>query len=317
MRVFLSHTAETREFPRARSFVAAAEAAVNRAQCVVIDMGYFGAQNQEPSDYCRQVVQQADVFVGIMGLRYGTPVRDRPELSYTELEFEAATERGIPRFMFLLDEKTELPLPAAHVIDHEHGHRQMVFRRHIEELANVMAVRVSSPQQLETELYHALVGLTRRDRYAGLDRVHESFSNELFVRHLESARHVTILNTWIPNLDLLQNALGAALVRRAEVRILLLYPYSDVARRRDQALRTRGVTRLDGSFNVQEGVERCLEILASVARRVDGEARSCLQVRVYNSQPSIAVYRADEQYLVSVFLHGQLAIQSPQFAVSG
>jgi hypothetical protein len=38
---------------------------------------------------------------------------------------------------------------------------------------------------------------------------------------------------------------------------------------------------------------------------------------LYNSLPSIAVYRADETYLISSFLHGQLAIDSTQIEVDG
>jgi hypothetical protein len=40
-------------------------------------------------------------------------------------------------------------------------------------------------------------------------------------------------------------------------------------------------------------------------------------VRLFNSLPSIAVYKADERYLVSSFLHGQLAIDSAQMEVDG
>jgi tetratricopeptide (TPR) repeat protein len=158
-RVFLSHTSELREYPRDRSFVAAAESAAVRAQFVVSDMAYFGARDQEPAERCCQAVRDADVYVGIVGFRYGSPVRDRPDVSYTELEFETATERGLPRLIFVLDERSEIPLPVDQILDPEHGSRQAAFRARLRDAAGMIVVPVASPEQLEARLYQALVEL--------------------------------------------------------------------------------------------------------------------------------------------------------------
>jgi Domain of unknown function (DUF4062) len=102
------------------------------------------------------MVGQSDVYVGIIGLRYGALVRDRPDVSYTELEFEAAGERGQPRLIFLISEDSAHPAPANEVP--ERRARQEAFRRRLRG-SGLVSVRVGSPPELELAAYQALVEL--------------------------------------------------------------------------------------------------------------------------------------------------------------
>jgi tetratricopeptide (TPR) repeat protein len=156
-RVFLSHTSELREFPAGRSFVTAAEAAVARAGDAVTDMAYFTARDDKPSDYSQGAMRDCDVYVGLIGLRYGSPVRDRPQVSYTELEFDTATEAGLTRLVFLLNENAALPIPAARLYDDdaELRKRQLAFRERLRS-AGVTVSTFASPEQLEVQLLQAL-----------------------------------------------------------------------------------------------------------------------------------------------------------------
>jgi hypothetical protein len=83
--VFLSHTSDLGQPKESESFVAAAIGALLRARHAVIDMAYFAARDTSSAATCVEMVAQSDVYIGIIGLRYGSPVRDRPDVSYTEL----------------------------------------------------------------------------------------------------------------------------------------------------------------------------------------------------------------------------------------
>ena len=133
-RVFISHTRELRDFPAGGSYVAAVERAVSAAGHVIVDMADFPAADQVPAELCAERVRGCDVYVGVLGSRYGSPVRDRPEVSYTELEFDTATEAGLDRLVFVLDEgATDVGIPLSALLDREFGARQDAFRSRVQD----------------------------------------------------------------------------------------------------------------------------------------------------------------------------------------
>jgi tetratricopeptide (TPR) repeat protein len=157
LRVFLSHTSDLSKPDESGSFVAAAVNAVLRARHAVTDMAYFAARDTSPAAHCVNMVAQSDVYVGIIGLRYGSAVRDRPDVSYTELEFEAAGELDQPRLIFLIREDSA-HLPSVDEVPDGRA-RQDAFRRRLFD-AGLTTATVTTPAELELAVYQALVELS-------------------------------------------------------------------------------------------------------------------------------------------------------------
>jgi hypothetical protein len=152
--VFISHTSGMDQFPEGRSFVQAALDAVNRGGMTPVDMRYFAARDGKPADYCRQRVRECEIYVAVIGFRYGSMVPGEA-VSYTELEFNAASAAGLPRLVFLLDEFASLP-PT--LIDADRGAVEG-FRQRLRS-AGLVLRSFTSPAALELEVFHALMEVT-------------------------------------------------------------------------------------------------------------------------------------------------------------
>jgi hypothetical protein len=147
--VFVSHTSDMAQFPGDRPFVQAVLDAVGRTGMAPVDMRYFAARDGKPIDYCQQRVRECEIFVAVVGFRYGSLVPGEL-ISYTDLEFRAATRANVPRLVFLLEETACLPGMAD-------ADRQQVeeFRRRLHE-AGLIVRAFTSADSLELEVFHAL-----------------------------------------------------------------------------------------------------------------------------------------------------------------
>jgi hypothetical protein len=161
-----------------------------------------------------------------------------------------------------------------------------------------------------------VVRLPIEDPRGGIVRVHPNLDYHLLFDYMAHADEIVIANTWIPGLDILADALVDALARGTSVSILMLHPESQIAQLRSHALHD-GTAEGFRQDRVGPGVRHCLDVLAAVASMVEEAERGNLRVRLYNSLPSISVYRMDDRAFISFFLHGQLVVRSVQIEVLG
>ena len=144
--------------------MAAVERAVSACGHVIVDMADFPAADQPAAELCRERVQGCQVYVGVLGTRYGSPVRDKPEVSYTELEFDTATEEGLDRLVFVLDtDAADVGIPLSRLIDYEFGARQEAFRRRVQD-SGLIAQKFTDPATLGQLVERSLRELAERSR---------------------------------------------------------------------------------------------------------------------------------------------------------
>jgi tetratricopeptide (TPR) repeat protein len=101
---------------------AAVQAAINRRDdCKAVVMEEFGARAGRPKEVCLEIVGDCQLYVGLVGHCYGH-VPDGEAVSITEAEYEAAVAKGLPRVLFLANEKFT---PPAHIRENDEKYRML------------------------------------------------------------------------------------------------------------------------------------------------------------------------------------------------
>ena len=111
----------------------------------VISMEDYVATAAYPLHKCLADVASCDIYVGLVGWRYGyIPAQDNPERkSITELEYRQAGDSGLPRLLFLVDKDAPWPdeFRDSNIGEGEGGQRIAAFRAELEQATLVSYFR--------------------------------------------------------------------------------------------------------------------------------------------------------------------------------
>ncbi|MEY2633647.1 MAG: hypothetical protein RIR00_2301 [Pseudomonadota bacterium] len=121
-------------------------------------METWPAVDADAETLCLAKVDQADVFVGIYGHRYGWVPAGQAK-SISELEYDRAGKRGIPRLLFVIDPDMPASIPFDEIESDAKREALRQFK------ARISGERVhktfTNPDQLRAEVVNALVTLAR------------------------------------------------------------------------------------------------------------------------------------------------------------
>lgn len=147
-------------------------------------------------EFCREAIQSSDIYVGLIGLRRGFEPDGR--CSITEMEFDWAGERGIPRMVWLTPDNfvgagnsREADALVA---------RQQAFRERVRLSVIVSSKGFGSPEQLALEMENHLLAHLIAGYYAGGE---DGSGNSFFETQVASAFEQAAANQ---NFDLNQIA---------------------------------------------------------------------------------------------------------------
>jgi hypothetical protein len=93
-----------------------------------VRMEDFGAHDADSDTFCHDRVARCDMFLGILGHQYGS-IDEGSGASYSEREFDAAQQAGIPCLMFLAPDN--FPVQAHLREDDAKWRRQQDFRERV------------------------------------------------------------------------------------------------------------------------------------------------------------------------------------------
>lgn len=141
--------------------------------CIPAGMELFPAANEDQWTLIKQVVDDCDYYIVIIGGRYGSV--DKDGLSFTEKEYRYATEKGKPLIGFLHKKPEELPAKKT-----ERSEKKM---EHLKAFRNLVSEKMcqfwENPPDLGSKVSRSLIKLIKQHPAIGWVRADELPSDEV------------------------------------------------------------------------------------------------------------------------------------------
>ena len=175
--------------------------------------------------------------------------------------------------------------------------------------------------QLQKYLANKYLAYQNKDIFfseIGLNYIYPQFPRQRFTQELNlvinssncNEKQVDILQTFAPNLDDYYQEIISCLQNEVRVRILLAWPYSNAAKLREAVLSKYAKKNVTQEINIFNAVVANLETLEKIIKVVVNH--KLLEIKLYDTLPSLAIYRAGNYILAAPFLHGSLAVNTFQ-----
>lgn len=122
-------------------------------------MEFFGSTPERPLDKCLQTVRECKLYIGIIGMRYGSVEEDSGK-SFTELEYDEAVKNRIPVLIYILDENH--PIASRFVDKGEGAEKLEAFKSRLKK-AHVVS-SFTTPADLGKKITQDLMNELKKDR---------------------------------------------------------------------------------------------------------------------------------------------------------
>jgi HD-GYP domain-containing protein (c-di-GMP phosphodiesterase class II) len=154
-----------------------------------VNMEYFGADPRQSIEKCFEEVQSADIFVGIIGSRYGS-ILNTTGKSYTQMEYEEAIRSDLPCLIYIRSE--DVPIPPKYFERNPNSIKMLEdFKSILRTKHTVASFRYSSDLAIRVSA----------DLTSQVQKMESEKRSELFPVELSSSKLIAVIDSYLDKVN--------------------------------------------------------------------------------------------------------------------